>query len=497
MKAAPVTLDAIVYWGRSGEFFETKIERLTGMKHFDLNIDKILENWEVFHAVRELLSNAIDEQILTSTATPEIFQDSAGWWHIRDYGRGLRYQDLIQSENPEKIGHSNLIGKFGIGLKDALATFDRRGIHILLRSCHGDISLERVSKHSFDDLVTLHAAVAEPSRPDLVGTDCCMYGISDSDIETAKSLFLCFSSDRQIEETRYGAVYPLRQQTAAIYINGMKIAEETKFLFSYNITSLNATIRKALNRERQNLGRSAYSERIRSILLSCQSEAVAQAISDDLQRFSVGDVHDELAWLDVQEHAVRILSAKRKVLFLSSTQGLQRPDIVDTARSSGFQVLTIPDALVKKIEGISDVSGQPVNALSQFIRQHNESFQFCWVLPTDLSPSEFTIWRQTERILSYIGGRPIIVKDIRISETMSAPGSSSQETLGLWEPQNSRIIIKRSVLCKLDSYAGILLHEALHAKYFISDVSRDFEHYLTELCGTLAARIIRATNEGL
>jgi hypothetical protein len=37
------------------------------MKNFDLNIDKILENWEVFHAVRELIANAIDEQILTNT----------------------------------------------------------------------------------------------------------------------------------------------------------------------------------------------------------------------------------------------------------------------------------------------------------------------------------------------------------------------------------------------------------------------------------------------
>ncbi|HXR04587.1 MAG TPA: hypothetical protein VN836_07750 [Verrucomicrobiae bacterium] len=96
------------------------------MKNFDLNIDKILENWEVFHAVRELIANAIDEQILTNTRKPMIFQDEAGWWHVRDFGRGLRYQDLIQTENPEKLEHANLIGKFGIGLKDALATFDRR-----------------------------------------------------------------------------------------------------------------------------------------------------------------------------------------------------------------------------------------------------------------------------------------------------------------------------------------------------------------------------------
>jgi hypothetical protein len=42
------------------------------MKNFDLNIDKILENWEVFHAVRELIANAIDEQILTNPPTPAL-----------------------------------------------------------------------------------------------------------------------------------------------------------------------------------------------------------------------------------------------------------------------------------------------------------------------------------------------------------------------------------------------------------------------------------------
>jgi Ftsk gamma domain len=461
------------------------------MKNFDLNIDKILENWEVFHAVRELLANAIDEQILTSTAKPEIYRDSVGWWHIRDFGRGLRYQDLIQSENPEKLGHSNLIGKFGIGLKDALATFDRRGIHVVIHSRHGDISLTRVSKHSFDDLITLHAVVADPVDSNLVGTDCCMYGISESDIDAAKRLFLSFSDDTVIEETRYGAVYPLRQQTACIYINGMKVAEESNFLFSYNITSLNATIRKALNRERQNLGRSAYSERIRSILLACESESVAEVISDDLLKHISGDSHDELAWLDVQEHAARILSAKRKVLFLSSTQALLHPDIVESARSGGFHVLTVPDALTKKIEGITNMAGQPVTEIKEFLHQYNESFQFKWVLPSELSDAELAIWQHTERILSYIGGQPEKVHEIRISETMSAGTFSGHNTIGLWVPEKSWIVVKRSVLQKLEDYAGILLHEALHAKYALLDVSRDFESHLTELCGTLAAKIIQ------
>ena len=41
-------------------------------QEFDLNIEKILENWEVFHAIREIISNALDEQILTNSKDIEI-----------------------------------------------------------------------------------------------------------------------------------------------------------------------------------------------------------------------------------------------------------------------------------------------------------------------------------------------------------------------------------------------------------------------------------------
>ena len=34
------------------------------VKEFDLNIEKILENWENYHAIREIIANALDEQVL-------------------------------------------------------------------------------------------------------------------------------------------------------------------------------------------------------------------------------------------------------------------------------------------------------------------------------------------------------------------------------------------------------------------------------------------------
>ena len=49
-------------------------------------------------------------------------------------------------------------------------------------------------------------------------------------------------------------------------MKGLFVAEEPNFLFSYNITRLSAPLRRALNRERSNVGRSAYSDRVKAIL---------------------------------------------------------------------------------------------------------------------------------------------------------------------------------------------------------------------------------------
>lgn len=105
---------------------------------FDLNIDEVLENWEVEHALREIIANALDERVISKTAEIEITKDKQGDWYIRDYGRGLRIEHFALNENKEKLdAASGVIGKFGVGLKDALATFHRRGIGVSIRSPFG------------------------------------------------------------------------------------------------------------------------------------------------------------------------------------------------------------------------------------------------------------------------------------------------------------------------------------------------------------------------
>lgn len=461
------------------------------VKHFDLNIDKILENWDVTHAIREIIANAIDESLLTNTSPPQVFKDNVGWWHIRDCGRGLKYQDLIQSENQEKIESPNVIGKFGIGLKDALATFERKGVKVLIRSQHGDISLTRASKHSFEDIVTLHASVAAPSQPLAPGTDCCLYGVTDAEIECAKGMFLTFSALPVLDVTKYGEICQQTNEGGSIFINGLRVGHEPNFLFSYNITSINSAIKKSLNRERQNLGRVAYGDRVRSILLATESTAVAELMARDLEQISHGTSHDELLWQEVQVHAVKILNTTKKVLLVSSSQIIDNQDMIDEAKACGHTIVAVPSKLAEKIEGVIDLKGNQINDLTHFIKQRNDAFDFKWVDPDSLSPKESEIWSKRDLIFGFFGGRPKCVRDVRISETMIKEGThSSSDADGLWDTKNGWIIIKRSVLGSMKSFAGILLHEAVHARSGETDVTRAFETYLTMVIGDLASRLV-------
>jgi len=457
------------------------------MKKFDLNIEKVLEDWETYHAVREIIANALDEQLLSKTKDIEIFQDKQRIWHIRDFGRGLKYEHLTQKENEEKIRHPNLIGKFGVGLKDALATFDRRGIKVHIKSKFGDIALDKSEKHDFKDIVTLHACISDPTEPQILGTEFILQGCTSADIDKAKALFLKFSGEEVLEKTQFGEVLSKNSSVSRIYINGIRVAEEENFLFSYNITSLTAAIKKALNRERTNVGRTAYSDRVKSMLLSCTGKAVAQVLVDDLRNFETGSLHDELKWADVSVHATKILNSAAKVVFMTPSELVQATKYVEEAKRAGYQVVTIPENVRDKISGQTDLTGNPMQDLSQFERTWNESFQFKFVAPNKLSASERAIYEATPKILTLIGGLPKNVKAIKISETMRMKTYAFVEAQGLWDPPN--IIIKRTQLRNLEEYAGTLLHEIAHARSGAPDISSEFEDELTDLLGKTGAQV--------
>lgn len=455
---------------------------------FDLNIEKVLEHWPVAYALREFIANALDEQVLSDTAEPTIEDHGPGRWIIRDFGRGLRYEHLTQKENSEKLRHPSVIGQFGIGLKDALAVCDRREVKVLIRSKYGDIATRRLPKAGFPDVVTLHGLVEAPSDSTRIGTEIELTGVPEGAMEQAKAFFLRYNGDLLLESTKYGNVLARGsgKGPGRVYVKGLLVAEEPNFLFSYNVLQLNAGLRRALNRERTNVGRSAYSDRVKDILKECRSPAVAEPLTADLAEFVSGRMHDELSWKDVAIHACRVLQTNEKVVFVTPWQLTQVS--VLRAVDDGYRPVVVPDDIARALGGMSDLEGNPMFDIGRFQDEWNQSFVFELVQRAEMTETEQRVYDLALPVAELAGFdlRHCGVREICISEKMRLSEAGS-EVLGVWDSAEARVVVRRDQLSDPASFCGTLLHELEHAASGYPDGSLAFEEALTHRLGTTSS----------
>ncbi len=465
-------------------------------REFDLNIERVLEHWTVVHALREVIANALDEHSLTRTAEPKIFRDDVGRLHVRDFGRGLRYEHLTQNESEEKQANPDrVVGKFGVGLKDALATLDRHQIRVTVHSAHAEFTTALRPKGGFPDVATLHALIESPSEPQLIGTDFVLEGnaLGDKEVDEAKALFLHYAGDEVLDSTAHGQVLRTGGETARIYVNGLRVAYEENFLFSYNITSTTKALRQALNRERSHVGRAAYTDRVKSIMLASKTDEVVEALVDDLRCFEEGAQHDETGWVDIGLHACRQLNARRKVIFLTPSELREAPEFLRRAEDDGYEPVIVPESLRNHLPNLRDAAGNAMRDLDRYCAEWTESFRFDFVDPTEFTDTEREVWDELDAVFASSGSRPHQVKRVLVSSTMRLQASGFREAAGLWEPAEGCIIVRRDQLSSLGAFAGTVLHEVAHAISGAPDVSPEFEEALTAMLGTVAARQIAAS----
>jgi len=466
-------------------------------KPFDLNMkEDLLEAWGPSDGIREIIANALDEQVLTGTDPVDIDFDGEDTARIRDYGRGLRYEHFAQEEDEEKLARPDeVIGKFGVGLKDALAVLYRHGAEVTIHSRHNTFTVEEAPKADFEDVETLHAVVHPPERPGIEGTEAVIEGVSKTDLEQAKRNFLQFRGEELIEETKYGEIYARPEgkgqegEEAAIYVTGLRVATEPEFLFSYNITNTTKNVRDALNRERSNVGRTAYTPRIKKILQEAESEAVAERLTRDLEGFEEGGSHDELGWKAVQVHAAKLMNNHRDVVFTTVAEQQEDRDLLDHARQDGKEVITVPENVREEIRGETDTAGNQMQDVEAYREEYTESFEYEWVKEEDLTEEERAVWDRRHEILELIDEIPH-VEAIRISEQMRITGAEDWKTRGVWEPSEEYIVIHRPVLQSLSGFAATLLHEVAHPRSGAKDQTREFERALTEMLGETATEAL-------
>lgn len=457
------------------------------MRAFDLNIERILEHWKPQHAVRELIANALDETLISGCAPPEIRKDGKHWL-IRDFGRGLRYEHLTQNVSDEKKKHKGVIGYFGIGLKDAFGALNRAGVAVQIASPHGVMTVRSLAKHGFADIKTLHAEI-EAAPSSMAGTEVRLSGIADSEVKAAREMFLVFNGDAELEATRYGRV--LRRgadEDASIYVNGLRVAREPDFLFSYDITSLTEAMRRALNRERANVGRQAYTGRVKEILLAAETPEVGAQLAERLQEFEERGLEGELQWIDVQEHAVALLNPAGTSVFLTPEEIALNPRFVDEARRGRNKIVTIPENLRDRIAGQTDVRGNTIRDLDAFVDEYKRSFQYEFVAPTALNAAERAIFERWPNLVALVGVDPKLIAEVTVSAKMRVEDITERDALGVWESGKRRIIIRRDQLARMSDFAATFLHEVAHAASDAEDISLDFEDKLTEFLGIVASK---------
>ncbi len=458
-------------------------------RKFDLNMEEVLEAWGVADATREVIANALDEQALTDTSEAEIYEDDDGRWHIRDYGRGLRHEHLTQNEDEEKLNNPDkVIGKFGVGLKDALATFYRNGVDVTIHSKHETITVEKAPKADFEDIETLHGLIY-PSEQDIEGTDVVLDGITERQIDQAKRNFLRFTDDEVLEGTKFGEVYASPAgEDSRIYVTGLKVATEENFLFSYNITKTTKQVRDALNRERSNVGRTAYSSRVKDILRECETTDVAQRLVDDFENFTDGTTHDEVNWKPIRLHAVKLLNERDDVVFATVDERHSNADLLNHARGDGYRVVTVPENIRNELQDERDSEGNRLRDVGTYLEEYNESFEYDWVPVDEMTEEERDVWNHRDDILDLINDPP--VEEIRVSETIRMTDRGEMAN-GVWDRGEQRIVIRRQQLNSVRDFASTLLHEVAHPRSGgAPDLSKPFEDALTGLLGEVAESAI-------
>ena len=451
------------------------------MKTFDLNIQRILENWEIYHGIREIIANALDEQKITNSSEIIIYCDSNNWWHIRDYGRGINVSSFTNNENDEKLSHNNLIGRFGVGLKDALATFHRNNVKVKIISKYGEFSLKEMKKHNYD-FDTLHIIEAPSPDINIEGTDFMLFGCSDDDIKKAKELFLEYANAEILDVTPYGQILKKNKDYAEIFINGIRASTEPNFLFSYNITSLNAILKKSLNRERMNLGKSAYSDRIQSILKSSTSNSVLNFLMDDLRKFVSGNMHDELSKINVMFSVCEKIQKDldHNVIFVTNNT-LNSAVLMEDLKKEK-DIIVIPKNVYDKISAFNalpDNKNEQIETADLFVDKKNKAFSPIIIPESSLTSDEKNLFEKKEDIIKLIFNEPLNIP-VYIAEKLS----EYDDVMGVYDAKNKRILINKKSMNSLKNFSGVLVHEYLHS-YGLNDCTRSFENELTNCIGKL------------
>lgn len=261
--------------------------------------------------------------------------------------------------------------------------------------------------------------------------------------DKVKFFFKDLSNEKTLEETDFGEVL-LKEDISKIYVSGFLVATEPNFLFSYNIKTPSKTIIEKLEHFDIPFKRTAYVNKIKKILLYCENAEVAIYLADDLKKLINGESHDEINWKDVQIHAIKLLNGLNKVLFFTEKEEEQYSKIIEFAKSKGYKLILVSEALRKYLDNERDIFGNRINTTLKFYNEYSKSFQFDFV---DLKNLENEELKNLELIQKFLNLLELNLK-ILVSNNMLQSLDNREETFAC--NIENQIIFKRNIIKDLN-----------------------------------------------
>jgi len=467
---------------------------------FDLNIGTILQEWTVANAIRELIANAMDEELLGADVRKSDITLSDKTAIIRDFGRGLRVEGFILNEDSVKRDNVRAMGKFGFGLKDAIATLYRHGIRVRIQSTYCDLTVATAEKTGVDDLASLHMVGSDTSDVQL-GTRIELEPVSAKDFAQARAFFISLKGSRCVWSTPFGSLYErIPGKSACIFFNGFQVATDDGCLFDYDIVPT-AGMREHLSRERNWLGRTVYRERIIRIVTAAAAEGasseVAALLADHMSQRGDGRQLErthcwELELKDIQLVAGECLARTRRnhtgqstVVFTTTEQIQKQPHLVDEARSAHRELKIVPQEVYNSL---NDPKRSSVVTFDRFHREIAEKSEAKLTDMATLTAEERRVFDLRHDILGMLPWQPPGGIDILVADELYRP---TMDICGMHSPSDKRIYILRTQLQRVSSFAGTLVHEFCHSVSGRPDVDKVFESYLTMAVGATCERALQ------
>jgi hypothetical protein len=322
-------------------------------KHYDLNMgERLLTHLEIPDALKEIISNGIDEHVLTNTNKDiEIYQNSNKKWCIKDFGRGLKQQHFKFNINEDKELNHDIIGMYGFGLKDAFGILHSRNIKFKIYTKLYIYTPILRPKADFPDELTLHIEVIKNTTYEIKkGTEFVFDNLTLDDVTKAKNKFIKFMKPRILLET---SDYKLFKQDSyqSIFINGVEVYNDSGFHFSYDIKS-NDKINRCFNRDRKELDLEKLKPYITKFLskviipFTNQNELFLEILKDILKSNS-GEFMQEFGRISILRNIITQLNDLNLYVFVGTKEKLTKI-IKDKITQESKEIITLGDGVKSK-----------------------------------------------------------------------------------------------------------------------------------------------------